>query len=27
MISGLLIYAVFSKRTYRGSATALPGRE
>jgi basic amino acid/polyamine antiporter, APA family len=27
MISGLLIYAVFHKRAYRGSAIALPGRE
>jgi basic amino acid/polyamine antiporter, APA family len=27
MISGLLIYAVFRKRAYRGTATALPGRE
>jgi basic amino acid/polyamine antiporter, APA family len=27
MISGLLIYAVFRKRAYRGTAIALPGRE
>jgi APA family basic amino acid/polyamine antiporter len=27
MISGLLIYAVFRKRTDRGSATAFPSRE
>jgi basic amino acid/polyamine antiporter, APA family len=27
MISGLLIYAVFRKRSDRPAATALPGRE